>query len=455
MNEKVPVTLGESYEIFIDSLGSVGEGVGRYEGFTIFVDDAIIKERVLVKIFEVKKNFARGKIEKVLVKNVARRDPICPLYNECGGCQFQHLSYEAQLQYKYIQVVSAITRIGQIKDATIFPVIGAKNPLHYRNKMQFPIRFDSEKAIIGCFAKGTHNVIDTEHCFIEDKQNNDLLIVAKELINELRIPVYDENTHHGVLRHIMGRVGEDNTLMVVIITATKELPREKDIIRKLRERLPNLVSLHQNVQPQHNNVILGEDTKKLFGKPTIYGVVGDFKFHISPKSFFQVNTEQTKILYETALDFANLTGREIVVDAYCGTGTISLFLAQKAKKVYGIEIVSSAIQDAKKNAQENNVRNAEFLVGDAVNVMPRLLKMGIKADVIVLDPPRAGSSEVVLETCAAMEPKRIIYVSCNPQSLARDLATLQNLGYKTVKVQPVDMFPQTNSVESVALIEKA
>lgn len=455
MNEKVPVTLGESCEIFIDSLGSVGEGVGRYEGFTIFVDDAIIKERVLIKITEVKKNFARGKIEKVLVKNIARRDPICPLYNECGGCQFQHLSYEAQLQYKYIQVVSAITRIGQIKDAKILPVLGAKNPLHYRNKMQFPIRFNNEKAIIGCFAKGTHNVIDAEHCFIEDKQNNALLTVAKELINELRIPVYDENTHRGVLRHIMGRVGEDNTLMVVIITATKELPRENDIVRKLRERLPNLVSLYQNVQPQHNNVILGEYTKKLFGKPTIYGVVGDFKFHISPKSFFQVNTEQTRILYETALDFASLTGQEIVVDAYCGTGTISLFLSQKAKKVYGVEIVSSAIQDAKKNAQENNIRNADFLVGDAVNVLPRLLKMGIKADVIVLDPPRAGSSEVVLETFAAMQPKRIVYVSCNPQSLARDLAILQNLGYKTIKVQPVDMFPQTNSVESVALIEKA
>lgn len=454
MSGQIPVTLGESYEIFIDSLGSVGEGVGRYEGFTIFVDDAIIKERVLVKITEIKKNFARGKIEKVLSKNVARRDPICPLYNECGGCQFQHLSYEAQLQYKYIQVVSAITRIGQIKDAKILPVIGAKNPLHYRNKMQFPIRFENNQAIVGCFAKGTHNVIDATHCFIEDEENNSLLIAIKEIINELRIPVYDETTHRGVLRHIMGRVGEDNTLMVVIITATKELPRENDIVRKLRERLPNLVSVYQNVQPQHNNVILGDDLKKLFGKPTIYGIVGDFKFHISPKSFFQVNTEQTKILYETALEFANLTGQEIVVDAYCGTGTISLFLAQKAKKVYGIEIVSSAIQDAKKNAQENNIRNADFLVGDTINVLPRLLKMGIKADVIVLDPPRAGSSEVVLETFAAMEPKRIIYVSCNPQSLARDLAILQNLNYKTVKIQPVDMFPQTNSVESVALIEK-
>ena len=454
MSDQIPVTLGESYEIFIDSLGTVGEGVGRVNGFTIFVDDAIIKERVLVKIVEVKKNFARGKIEKVLVKNVARRDPVCPIYNECGGCQFQHLSYEAQLQYKYIQVVSAITRIGQIKDAKILPVIGAKNPLHYRNKMQFPIRIENGNAIIGCFAKGTHNVINTDHCFIEDEQNNDLLVAAKQVINELRIPVYDENTKRGVLRHIMGRVGGDNTLMVVIITATKELPREMDIVRKLRERLPNLVSVYQNVQPQHNNVILGDESKKIFGKPTIYGVVGEFKFHISPKSFFQVNTPQTKILYDTALEFAGLTGAETVVDAYCGTGTISLFLAKKAKKVYGIEIVSSAIQDAKKNAQENNIRNADFLVGDAVNVLPRLFKMGVKPDVIVLDPPRAGSNEVVLETFAAMNPKRIIYVSCNPQSLARDLAILQNLNYKTIKVQPVDMFPQTNSVESVALIQK-
>lgn len=454
MSDQAPVTLGQTYEIFIDSLGSLGEGVGRYEGFTVFVDDAIIKERVLVKIIEVKKNFARGKIEKVLVKNVARRDPVCPLYNACGGCQFQHMSYEAQLQYKYIQVVSAVTRIGQIKDAKILPVIGAKDPLHYRNKMQFPIRLDGTKTIIGCFAKGTHNVINTDHCYIEDEGNNDLLVAAKEIFSELRIPVYDETTHRGVLRHIMGRVGENDTLMVVIITASKELPRETDIVRKLRERLPNLVSVYQNVQSQHNNVILGDESKKIYGQPAIYGTVGEFRFNISPKSFFQVNTKQTKVLYDTALNFAGLTGTETVIDAYCGTGTISIFLAQKAKKVYGVEIVPSAIQDAKKNALENGVRNADFLVGDAVNVLPRLHKMGVRADVIVLDPPRAGSSEVVLETLAAIGPKRIIYVSCNPASLARDLAILQNLNYKTIKIQPVDMFPQTNSVESVALIEK-
>ncbi|MBO6179740.1 MAG: 23S rRNA (uracil(1939)-C(5))-methyltransferase RlmD [Selenomonadaceae bacterium] len=455
MKRDIPVILGKTYEINIESLGAFGEGVGRVDGFTVFIDGALKNEKVLGKVTEVKKNYAVCSLEKILEKSPDRIEPICPLFYECGGCQLQHLSYDAQLAYKYELVKDLIQRIGKIKDAEILPVLGAENPLHYRNKMQFPVKKEGGKVVIGCFKRGTHKVIDSIHCYIENESNNELVNAAREIINKLKIPVYDEDTHRGVIRHIMGRVGEKGALMAVIVTATKEFPKGKEFSKLLRERLPNLVSIHQNIQTYHNNVILGRDTVKLFGKETIYDKIGKLRFHISPRSFFQVNTKQAEVLYETALRFAGLTGNETVIDAYCGTGTISLFLAQKAKKVYGVEIVSSAIADAKKNARENNIRNAEFIVGDAIKVLPKLYKTGVRADVIVLDPPRAGTTEIVLETFARMQPNRIVYVSCNPATLARDLAFLETLNYKTKKIQPVDMFPQTNSVESVALVERA
>ena len=450
--EMIPVRRGQVYEIRIERLGTSGEGVGRYENFTVFIPQALPNERVLTVIEEVKKTYARGRIQKILQESPARVTPLCEIYDECGGCQLQHLSYEEQLHAKRAQVVDALTHIGKLPQILVNETLRADAPWNYRNKMQFPIGLHKGRLVVGCFAQGSHRIINTENCHIQRSANNELANTVREVAEKLHIPVYNEDTHKGILRHIVGRVGRRGELMAVIVTATKQLPRAKDFVRLLRERLPHLVSVHQNIQTYRNNVIMGRDTELLWGRPTILDTLGRLNFHISPRSFFQVNTRQAERLYEQALAYADLHGTETVIDAYCGTGTITLFLAQKARKVYGIEIVQPAILDARKNARDNHVKNAEFIVGDATAVMPALYKQGIRPDVVVVDPPRAGCTEIVLRTFANMKPQRIVYVSCNPATLARDLAILKDLGYITQEVQPVDLFPQTSHVENVALL---
>ena len=450
----VPVKAGAEYIVNISSLGSSGEGVGRVSDFTVFVNGALPGEEVKAKITEVKKTYAIGKLMEVVKASPERIKPACPIYAECGGCQLQHISYEGQMQVKRQQVKDAMERIGHQKDLTVLPVLGAENPWHYRNKVAFPVGKEKDKTIIGCFAQGTHKIIDASNCLIQDELNNDAINAVKEIIDKLGIPAYNEDTHTGVMRHVVARTGMKGQLMVVLVTATQELKRKKEIIKMLRSRLPQMVSLQQNIQTYRNNVILGRETKLLWGRPTIKAKLGKFAFNVSARSFFQVNTRQAEVLYDTALEYAQLTGKETVIDAYCGTGTISLYLAQKARKVYGVEIVSPAIKDAEKNARENNVRNAEFIVGDCTKVMPRLYKQGVRPDVVVVDPPRAGCTEAVLQTFASMQPKRIVYVSCNPATLARDIEIMAKLGYKAKKVQPVDMFSHSSHVESVALINR-
>ena len=454
MKGKIPVQQGQIYEIEINTLGTSGEGVGRYEDFTVFVPYALPGEKVKARITEVKKTYATGKLLEILRQSGDRVEPACPIYKECGGCQLQHLSYEAQLKAKRQQVIDAVTRIGKQPDLFVEPTLGAATPWNYRNKMQFPIGREKGKTVIGCFAQGSHRIIDTGDCHIQKEGNNEVVNAVREIVTKLNIPVYNEDKHTGVLRHVVGRVGKHGDIMVVIVTASKTLPREKEFVKMLRSRLPKAVSIHQNIQTYRNNVIMGRDTKLLWGRPTIQDGLGRLNFHISPRSFFQVNTAQAEVLYNKALEYANLKGEETVIDAYCGTGTITLFLAQKAREVIGIEIVKPAIQDAQKNARDNNVRNAEFIVGDATQVMPRLYKQGIRADVVVVDPPRAGCTETVLKTFADMQPERIVYVSCNPATLARDIAVLDELGYKAQKVQPVDMFPNTSHVENVCLLTR-
>ena len=450
--EMIPVRKGQSCEIQIDRLGTSGEGVGRYENFTVFVPQALPNERVLTVIEEVKKTYARGRIHKILQESPDRTTPLCEIYDECGGCQLQHLFYEAQLCAKRAQVMEALAHIGKLPQIPVNETLRADDPWNYRNKMQFPIGLHKNRLVVGCFAQGSHRIINTENCHIQHGANNELANAVREIAEKLHIPVYNEDTHKGILRHIVGRVGRSNDLMAVIVTATKQLPRAKEFVRMMRERLPNLVSVHQNIQTYRNNVIMGRDTVLLWGRPTILDTLGRLNFHISPRSFFQVNTRQAERLYEQALAYADLHGTETVIDAYCGTGTITLFLAQKARKVYGIEIVQPAILDARKNARDNHVKNAEFIVGDTTAVMPALYKQGIRPDVVVVDPPRAGCTETVLRTFANMKPQRIVYVSCNPATLARDLAILKELGYLAQEVQPVDLFPQTSHVENIALL---
>ena len=454
MKKEIPVQQGKTYEITVRTLGTSGEGVGRVKDFTVFVPGALPGERVLACMEDVKKTYARGHLVEILEKSPERVEPLCPIYDSCGGCQMQHLSYEGQLRLKRQQVVDAVERIGGLSGIEVLPVLGAKEPWLYRNKMQFPVGRKRGKTVIGCFAKGSHDIIDTRDCRIQKEGNNIIVNVMREIVERLRIPVYDEDRHTGVLRHVVGRIGENGEAMVVLVTATKDLPKAKEITRLLRERVPNLKSVQQNIQTYRNNVILGRETKLLWGKPTIPDRISKLRFSISARSFFQVHTEQAAVLYEKALEYADLNGKETVLDAYCGTGTITLFLAQKAHRVYGIEIVKPAIEDAKKNARDNHIKNAAFLVGDATKLMPRLYQENIRPNVIVVDPPRAGCTEPVLKTFVAMHPDRIVYVSCNPATLARDLALLAGLGYMTKEIQPVDMFPQTSHVECVVLMSK-
>lgn len=438
--------------IKIHGLGSSGEGVGKIDGLTVFVEGALPGEEVIAEVETLKKNYAVARLIKVVKSSSERVKPFCPLYEKCGGCQLQHMSYPAQLKWKRQQVVDAIERIGKLRGVEIFDTLGMENPLRYRNKMQFPVGAGLR---IGCYARGSHKIIDAESCLIQNAGNDKILAAVRKVAAQFRLQPYDEDTHRGFLRHVMGRVGTNGELMIVLVTAAKNFPNEKNFVRALLKEIPEVTSIQQNIQTFRNNVILGRDTKVLYGKPTIHDKIGGLKFNISARSFFQVNTAQAEVLYRTALDFAELRGNETVIDAYCGTGTIGLFVAKKSRKVIGVEVVSSAVADAKKNARENNIRNAEFIVGDAVKVLPKLFDAGIYAEVVIVDPPRAGCDRKVLEIFAAMEPEKIIYVSCNPATLARDLKILDELGYRTKKIQPVDMFPFTSHVESVASVRRA
>lgn len=442
------IEVGKIYEVEIGGLGSAGEGVGRVGEFTVFVEGALPGEKVSAEIETVKKNYGVGRLKKILRESSERVEPFCKNYPECGGCQLQHLSYPAQLIWKRQQVADAVERIGKLSGVEIFDTLGMENPRRYRNKMQFPV---GKNLAIGCYARGSHKIVDVDACEIQREASDKVLAAAKKVLKKFHVAPYDEDARRGVLRHVMSRVGLNDEIMVVLVTATKNLANDKNISKAIRAELPSAVSIQQNIQPYHNNVILGRETKILFGKPTIRDRIGNLNFNISARSFFQVNTAQAEVLYRTAKNFAELTGRETVIDAYCGTGTIGLYLARAAYKVIGIEIVSSAVDDARKNARENKIRNAEFLVGDVVKVLP---KLEVTADVVVVDPPRAGCEKSVLETFARMKPARIVYVSCNPATLARDLAILAQLGYRAKKIQPVDMFPFSSHVEAVAQVER-
>jgi len=450
MKTAIPVQQGKNYDIRIERLGTSGEGVGRYDNFTVFVPNALPGEQVSARVEEVKKTYAHARIMEIRVASADRVRPRCEIYSDCGGCQLQHLSYEAQLTAKRLQVVDAMTHIGKLPHVPVKETLGAASPWNYRNKMQFPVGIHQGQIVVGCFAQGSHRIIDSEDCHIQRAGNNALANAVRDIVTKLRIPIYNEDTHRGILRHIVGRVGQGDELMAVIVTVAKELPRKKELIRMMRERLPQLVSIQQNIQTYRNNVVMGRETILLWGKPTIKDTLGKLSFHISPRSFFQVNTAQAAVLYVQALQYADLHGTETVIDAYCGTGTITLFLAQRARNVYGIEIVRPAILDARKNACDNGIKNAEFIVGDATAVMPSLYRQGVRPDVVVVDPPRAGCTPTVLKTFANMKPRRIVYVSCNPATLARDLAIMKDLGYEAQEIQPVDLFPQTSHVECVA-----
>ena len=451
--QQAPVRKNEIVEVQFEDMTSDGSGVAKIDGYALFVPYGLPNEKAKVKVLKTKKNYGYGKLLEIIDESEYRTDPICPVYSRCGGCQLQHMRYEGQLLYKQKHVKDCLERIGHLENVSVHPVIGMDDPWRYRNKSQVPVGEEAGGLVAGFYQKGTHRIIDMDACMIQAEANDTVVRAVKEIASNLGIRAYDEENHRGVIRHIIAKYGrKTGDVMVVIVTKTKDLPHKKRLIKEIAANIPNVKSIVHNVNPERTNVIFGEETNVIWGEPYIYDYIGDIKFAISARSFYQVNPIQTKVLYDKALEYAQLTGNETVIDAYCGIGTISLFLAQRAKKVYGVEVVEEAIQDAKRNAKLNGIENVEFVAGEAEKVIPQWYEQGIQADVIVVDPPRKGCDEALLHTIIAMKPKRVVYVSCNPATLARDLRILEDGGFKTIEVQPVDMFPQTTHVECVSQI---
>ena len=375
---------------------------------------------------------------------------------QCGGCQIQELDYQKQLDIKTNEVKQVISRIGKLDDVVIHDTLGMEHPFRYRNKAQFPIQKKDNMPVIGFYKKKSHDLISTDECIIQHEVNDKIIKIIKTYIRAYNVSIYDEKTHKGLLRHVVTKVGfTTGEVMIVLVANGKKLPYLKELASVLKENIPGFKTLVVNVNTQKTNVILGKENIVAYGDGMIRDYIGDLVFEISPLSFFQVNPLQTEVLYNKALEYANLGENDTVFDIYCGIGTISLFLAQKAKKVYGIEIVEDAIKDAKRNAKINNMDNVEFYVGKAEEVVPKMYKEGKRANVVVVDPPRKGCDEKVLDTIISMQPDRVVYVSCNPSTLARDLAYLNERGYKCHEIQPVDMFPHSVHVENVAWLSKA
>lgn len=437
--------------VVIEDMGHDGEGIGKAEGYTLFIKDAVIGDTVEAKIMKAKKNYGYARLMRVLNPSPYRVEPKCPCARACGGCQLQFLSYEKQLEFKKNKVKGNLERIGGFGQVEIEKVIGMENPWRYRNKAQFPVGKNKDGEIItGFYAGRTHSIIPNRNCYLGAEVNEEILNQVIAYMTDNHVEPYEEAGGKGLVRHILIRNGfKTGEIMVCIIANGRTLPKVNNLIERL-QTIPGMTSISLNVNTKRNNVILGDEVITLWGQETISDYIGDIKFEISPLSFYQVNPVQTEKLYGTALEYAGLTGKETVWDLYCGIGTISLFLAQKAKQVYGVEIVPPAIEDAKRNARRNGIENAEFYVGKAEEVLPQKYEEeGIRADVIVVDPPRKGCEPEVLDTMLHMKPERIVYVSCDSATLARDLKILCEKEYQIEKVAVCDMFGNSVHVETV------
>ncbi|MGE7622431.1 23S rRNA (uracil(1939)-C(5))-methyltransferase RlmD [Viridibacillus sp. NPDC096237] len=448
-----PVKKNDRLTVYIEDLTHDGAGVAKIDGYPLFIQGGLPDETAEVHVLKTLKNYGFAKIINITEPSPDRVAAPCPVFAQCGGCQLQHLSYEGQLKWKEKMVRNVMTRIGKI-DAPVLPVKGMDNPWNYRNKAQIPFGLNGEAPIAGFYKAKSHDIVDTDRCLIQTAEADAILEGLKPRLWKLGIKPYDEQTGQGMLRHVVVRTGHaTNEVMVVLVTRKRKFPQAEAAVELIKQLVPNVTSIMQNINGEKTNVIFGNETLKLWGNDTIEDTIGDVRFEISARSFYQVNPEQTEVLYKQALDYADLKGNETVIDAYCGIGSISLFLAQKAKSVMGVEIVPQAIEDAKRNAELNGFTNTYFEAGPAEEVIPRWYKEGKTADVLVVDPPRKGCDEALLNTILEQRPKRVVYVSCNPATLARDLSILEDRGYKTQEVQPVDMFPHTAHCEAVAWLE--
>ena len=440
----------------IEDIGHDGAGIGKVDGYTLFVKDAVIGDVVEVKVMKAKKNYGYAKLLKIITPSASRVEPLCPYAKQCGGCQIQMMSYEEQLRFKENKVRNNLKRIGGFEEIPMEPILGMKNPFYYRNKAQFPVGYDKEGNLItGFYAGRTHSIINNRRCYLGVSENELVLNQVLDWMERNHISAYEEESGKGLIRHVLIRYGfTTKEVMVCLVVNGAGIPAKEDLIEGLRT-IPGMTSITISSNTKQTNVIMGEKITLLWGQTYITDFIGNIQYQISPLSFYQVNPAQTKRLYETALEYAGLSGDETVWDLYCGIGTISLFLAQRAKQVYGVEIIPAAIEDAKRNARLNQIENAQFFVGKAEEVLPeKYEKEQIYADVIVVDPPRKGCEESVLDTMVQMEPKRIVYVSCDSATLARDLKYLCERGYEMKKVKAIDQFPQTEHVETVVLLSK-
>ena len=482
------------FELEITDMGTDGEGIGHYDGMTFFVKDALIGDVITARATKLKKNYGYARVEEIKTPSTFRVEPQCELHKRCGGCQIQALSYEKQLEFKNNKVRNNLMRIGGFSEAKLDskmqPPVGADNSYRYRNKAQFPVGYDRDGNIVtGFYASRSHNIIPVEDCRLGVPQNKEILDIIKEWMNESGITPYDENTHKGLVRHVLIRYGfTSKQIMVCLVINGDSLEAKRragnaaDILCERLSKIDGMTSISYNINKENTNVILGKKTVCIWGRPYIEDTIHllsypDFTpqgtgitYQISPQSFYQVNPKQTEKLYSTALAFAGLTGNENVWDLYCGIGTISLFLSQKAKQVYGVEIVPQAIEDAKNNAKLNGITNAQFFVGKAEEVLPQFYENAkkkenitddtastghtdmLRPDVIVVDPPRKGCDEKCLDTMLAMSPERIVYVSCDSATLARDLKILCEEKYELMKWQAFDQFSHTTHVETVVLL---
>jgi len=447
------LTKNECYEIKIIDLGDNGEGIGKIDNFTVFVHGAIPGDLVKAKVIKVKKQYAVALVDSIIESSEFRQIPECP-YVKCGGCQTQMMTYDAQLKIKKEQVTSSMKRIGDL-DVEVQDVIGMEEPIAYRNKSQYPVRLVNGEVRVGFYKQRTHDVVNIDNCMVQHPLINKVMKSLKNKLKDIEIKIYNEEKHRGILRHIITRISfKTEDVMLIFVTNSKE---EQAVLKTLGEALieefPQVKSVIQNINTSKGNRVMGYENITLCGQDKIVDYIEDNAFEISPLSFLQVNPTQTDVLYKQALEMADITNEDTVFDVYCGIGTISLFLAQSAKKVIGVEIVEAAIEDAKENAIRNNIDNTEFIAGKAEEVMPKLYKTGYKADVVVVDPPRKGCEIEVLQTLLDMAPKKIVYVSCKPSTLARDLKILSEK-YTVEIVQPVDLFPHTTHVECCSLLIK-
>ena len=442
---------GTIVETKIIDISHEGKGVAKVDGLTVFIDGGTIGDTVKAEITQMKKNFAFGKTLEIIKPSRYRVESNCKTSEDCGGCQLRELDYEKQLKLKTDKVKNDFERIGKLKNVLIHDTIGMNKPVRYRNKAQVPVGENH----IGFYKKGSNSIVDTDECVIQSKETEKVIAIIREFMKKYDVSGYSKRTSRGTIRHIVTRMSfKTKDMMVIIVTNSHKLPHKEELIEMIRTQMPNVKSIIQNVNDKKTNLVMGEKNKIIYGHGKIIDYIGELQFKISPNSFFQVNPKQTQLLYEKALKFADLKKDDTVFDIYSGIGSLSLFLSKKAKKVYGVEVVKEAIEDARENAKLNNIKNVEFFEGTAESVLAQFCEEGKFANVVVLDPPRKGCETEVLESIVKLSPDRIVYVSCNPSTLARDLQYLSENGFTVKEAQPVDMFAGSVHVETVVLIEK-